>query len=61
MKDSILCCALCVGLGMAIGGVIVSNNAKVRKMIIDAQTKATETYETVKSELEQKQEDKRKS
>lgn len=52
MKDSILCCAFCVGLGMVVGGVLVSNNAKVRRWIIGAQEKATETYETVKKELE---------
>ena len=54
MKDSIMCCAFCIGLGMVIGGVLVSNNTKVRRWIIGAQEKATETYETVKSELEKK-------
>ena len=30
MKDSMLCCAFCLGLGMVVGGVIASNNSKIR-------------------------------
>lgn len=54
MKDSILCCAFCVGLGMVLGGVLVSNNAKVRRWVIGAQEKTTETINAVKTELESK-------
>lgn len=53
MKDSILCCAFCIGLGMVVGGVIVSNNAKLRKVISKTQDKAMDMYETVKSEIEE--------
>ena len=54
MKDSILCCAFCLGLGMVVGGVIVSNNSKMRRWVQSAQNKATEVYEDIKNDLEEK-------
>lgn len=54
MKDSILCCAFCLGLGMVVGGVIVSNNSKLRGIITKTQNKAMEVYEDVKEELNNK-------
>lgn len=56
MKDSILCCAFCLGLGMVVGGVVVSNNSKLRKFIAKTQSKATDMFETVKSEIEEQKE-----
>ena len=53
MKDSILSCAFCLGLGMVVGGVIVSNNSKLRNFITKTQTKAADMYETVKNEIEE--------
>lgn len=54
MKDSILCCAFCVGLGMVVGGVVASNNYKVRNWIKRISTDATEAYSNVKETLEEK-------
>ena len=54
MKDSILCCAFCVGLGMVVGGVIVSNNNKVRNWVRKISNDATEAYSNVKETLEER-------
>ena len=54
MKDSILCCAFCIGLGMVVGGVIASNNYNVRSWLRSVSDKATETYSNVKETLEDK-------
>ena len=54
MRDSILCCAFCVGLGMVVGGVIVSNNGKVRNWIRRISNDATEAYSNVKETLEER-------
>ena len=54
MKDSILCCAFCLGLGMVVGGVIVSNNSNVRNWLRKVSAQATETYEQVKDTIEEK-------
>lgn len=54
MKDSFLCCAFCLGLGMVVGGVIVTNNPKIRDMIVIAKTKATDACETIKDAAEEK-------
>lgn len=54
MRDSILCCAFCVGLGMVVGGVIVSNNGKVRNWIRKISNDATEAYSNVKETLEER-------
>ena len=53
MKDSILCCAFCLGLGMVVGGVIVSNNSKLRSVISKTQDKAMDMFESVKNEIEE--------
>lgn len=53
MKDSILCCAFCLGLGMVVGGVVVSNNDKLRRFITKTQSNATRAYEDLKSEIKQ--------
>ena len=54
MKDSILCCAFCVGLCMVVGGVIVSNNNKVRNWVRKISNDATEAYSNVKETLEER-------
>lgn len=54
MKDSILCCAFCLGLGMVVGGVVVSNNSKVRNWLRKVSSQACETYEQVKDTIEEK-------
>jgi len=54
MKDSIMCCAFCIGLGMVVGGVIASNNYKVRNWIRKVSADATEAYSNVKESLEEK-------
>ena len=53
MKDSILCCAFCMGLGMVVGGVVVSNNSKIRNFVTKTQNKATKVYEDIKSEIQE--------
>lgn len=54
MKDSILCCAFCVGLGMVVGGVVASNNYKVRNWIRKISNDASEAYSNVKETIEEK-------
>ena len=57
MKDSMLCCAFCLGLGMVVGGVIVSNNSKVRNWVRKVSTQASEAYENAKETIEEKVEE----
>lgn len=54
MKDSIMCCAFCVGLGMVVGGVVASNNYKVRNWIRKVSSNAQEAYSNVKESIEEK-------
>ena len=48
MKDSIMCCAFCLGLGMVVGGVIVSNNSKLRNWLKNMSAQVQEAYTNVK-------------
>lgn len=57
MKDSIMCCAFCVGLGMVVGGVIASNNPKVRNWVRSVSKDASEKMTEVKAAVEEKIED----
>jgi len=57
MKDSIMCCAFCVGLGMVVGGVIASNNPKVRNWVRSVSKDASEKMTEVKAVVEEKIED----
>ena len=57
MKDSIMCCAFCLGLGMVVGGVIASNNPKVRNWLRSVSTQAQEAYSNVKQTIEEKVEE----
>lgn len=61
MKDSIMCCAFCLGLGMVVGGVIVSNNPKVRTWFKSVSTQAKEAYSNVKETIEEKVEEAKKN
>lgn len=57
MKDSMLCCAFCLGLGMVVGGVIVTNNSKVRNWVKKVSAQAGEAYENAKETIEEKVEE----
>ena len=61
MKDSILCCAFCLGLGMVVGGVVASNNSKVRNWLKNMSAQASETYSNVKETIEEKVEESKKN
>ena len=54
MKDSILCCAFCLGLGVVVGGVIVSKNSKIRNFVNNASNEATEAAKKAKETIEEK-------
>ena len=54
MKDSIMCCAFCIGLGMVVGGVIASNNPKVRNWLRSVSSQASDTITEVKEVVEEK-------
>ena len=56
MIDKVSCCAFCLGLGMFVGGIIVSNNPKVRNWLrtvsVEASNKMTEMKNAVEEKLE---------
>ena len=56
MIDKVSCCAFCLGLGMVVGGIIVSNNPKVRNWLrtvsVEASNKMTEMKNAVEEKLE---------
>ena len=57
MIDKISCCAFCVGLGMVVGGVIVSNNSKVRNWLKTVSVEASEKMAEMKNAVEEKLDD----
>ena len=61
MKDSIMCCAFCIGLGMVVGGVIASNNPKVRNWLKSVSAQAQEAYTNVKDTIEEKVDEAKKN
>lgn len=61
MKDSMLCCAFCLGLGMVVGGVIASNNSKVRNWLRSVSAQANDVYSNVKETIEEKVDEAKKN
>ena len=57
MKDSVMCCAFCLGLGMVVGGIIVSNNPKVRNWLKTVSAEASEKMTEMKNAVEEKLDD----
>lgn len=61
MKDSVLCCAFCLGLGMVVGGVVVSNNSKIRNWLRSVSAQASDVYSDVKETIEEKVDEAKKA
>lgn len=57
MIDKVSCCAFCLGLGMVVGGIIVSNNPKVRNWLRTVSVEASEKMTEMKNAVEEKLED----
>lgn len=57
MIDKISCCAFCLGLGMVVGGVIVSNNSKLRNWLKTVSVEASEKFTEMKDAVEEKLDD----
>ena len=57
MIDKVSCCAFCLGLGMVVGGVIVSNNPKVRNWLRTVSVEASEKITEMKNAVEEKLDD----
>lgn len=54
MIDKVSCCAFCLGLGMVVGGIIVSNNPKVRNWLRTVSVEASEKMTEMKNAVEEK-------
>ena len=57
MLDKVSCCAFCLGLGMVVGGVVVSNNSKIRNWLRTVSIEASEKMTELKTAVEEKLDD----